>query len=149
MLEDLISFADLLFGQEDVQPAPGILPPGSALSRSGVISYHPVVDGPHPGSSRTKFRLGQPSDGKTMMTTSSSATSLPALAAGSHNDAAAEEVQVVAPVIAQLEQAELQSALTPDEDLDLLFDPSSIPQTMRDEIGSAYHVRIHTLVGDS
>jgi hypothetical protein len=75
VLEDLITYSDLVsarattvvllnFDHADTpqlfsaeEPVAPALPPGSALSRSGVMSYHAIDDGPQPGSSRTRIRI--------------------------------------------------------------------------------------------
>ena len=44
VLEDLITYSDLLFSEISEPQAPTLLPPGSGLSRTGVISYHPVQE---------------------------------------------------------------------------------------------------------
>lgn len=138
LLEDLISYSDLLFGAEDIPAAPGVLPPGAALSRSGVKSYHPVADGPHPGSSRTKFKLLNPADQDALPGSSSSA-SLSGLAQPADHALEAPTHELDADMAAETATAPVD-ALTPDDELDLLFDPEAIPQGMRDALGPDLHV---------
>ena len=114
----MITHADALFSLDDVPHARGVLPPGSAITRAGNISYRPVEDGPKPGSSRTKIQILKPGEDKPK----------------------SPKVGLQTPVFESEEPVMPVPTFTPDEELDLLFDPTIIPQSLRDAIGDAYHV---------
>ncbi|KAK4686696.1 glucosamine-phosphate N-acetyltransferase, partial [Tremellales sp. Uapishka_1] len=116
VLEDLITYADLLFGDEAISQAPTVLPPGAALSRNGVLSYYPPEDGLQPGSSRTRVRVSNSAS-------RNPPSSLPLRSS--------EEAQpTVSPPV-----------FTPDSKLDLMFDPMLIPATMKSSLPPDLHVR--------
>lgn len=151
LLEDIITYSDLLFGAEDMPHASALLPPGVALSRAGVISFHPVDDGPQPGSSRTRYKVVDPTEHPTTLGpggTSASATPPEGAVERSIGDLQGQQPVVMeepdsAIVAADVNSAPSsagRSAFTPDEELDLLFDPSFIPQNLRDSLGSDLHV---------
>lgn len=139
MLEDLITYSDLLFGADDNGPAPAIFPPGSALSRSGVLAPPAFEDSLHPGTSRTKFRMISPDTEKPDPVTENAAALIDDNAAGPSavpaSDATPEATRPSPTTIAP-------PSYTQDKQLDLLFEPSAIPQSMRDGIGSDYHVSL-------
>lgn len=151
VLEDLITYSDLvsarattvvlpnlegadppqLFSAEE--PVAPALPPGSALSRSGVMSYHAIDDGPQPGSSRTRIRIVNPDE--TEPTGSSTEDGV---------DATTRDASAKVPAASVLLAADGPSAApplahTPDDDLDLLFDPALVPPSLKN-LGSEYHV---------
>jgi hypothetical protein len=152
VLEDLITYSDLVRhrtqGQADLQlfsaeePVAPALPPGSALSRSGVLTYHPIDDGSQPGSSRTRIQIldtskmtpsavGVPEEGGKRLTVPEMSTSA---------TTSATMTPLASSVIAE-ESVPLRS-FTTDDDLELLFDPSIIPPSLS-EIGEEYHVGAH------
>ncbi|KAL7421481.1 hypothetical protein Q5752_004368 [Cryptotrichosporon argae] len=122
------------------EQAPGVLPPGTALSRSGVKSYHPVDDGPHPGSSRTRIRIvnlndDSPAASQVDLTSSPASSrragvekSVPALAVTSPKEFGNTRTLPVLP-------------FTPDHALVPLFDPDLIPSTLKSGVGDDLHVR--------
>jgi hypothetical protein len=120
----------LFSAEEPVAPA---LPPGSALSRSGVMSYHAIDDGPQPGSSRTRIRIVNPDE--TAPTVSSTEDGVDAAAA----DATARVPASSALLAAEGPSAGPPLAHTPDDDLDLLFDPALVPPSLKN-LGSEYNV---------
>ncbi|KAK8843370.1 hypothetical protein IAR55_007027 [Kwoniella newhampshirensis] len=141
VLEDLITFSDLLFGVDSPIQAPNVLPPGSALSRNGVLSYHPVDDGPQPGSSRTKIKIYQPEDIPTSTpgdtpVRSSSASSLSSLG---HDTLGPSQLDDASNGL--VEQSHPVTSFTPDEELHLLFDPRLVPPSLRRAMPEDVHVR--------
>jgi hypothetical protein len=153
LLEDMITYTDLLFGAEDMPQASALLPPGTALSRSGVISFHPVDDGPQPGSARTRYKVDDPGEPTTVLPTRmESIFALSPEGAGlrTNGDVTGQQANVIGgnksmnaitkaePITAAKSASE--SPFTPDEELDLLFDPSFIPQSLRDSLGPDLHV---------
>lgn len=132
MLEDLITYSDLLFGADDNGPAPAIFPPGPALSRSGVLTMPPAEDPMHPGTSRTKVRMVSPDTEKPdpMLETGPAAAGP---SADLSTDATPTATRTGAIKMAP-------PTFTQDKQLDLLFEPSAVPQSMREAIGSDYHV---------
>ncbi|WVQ81563.1 hypothetical protein IAT38_003687 [Cryptococcus sp. DSM 104549] len=194
VLEDLITFSDLLFAAESPIQAPNVLPPGSALSRSGVISYHPVDDGPIPGSSRTKIKISQPGEtpretpsgtpkdtpggspvgaeqekerevegeGSAVGTTSTAMAvemgigvgerdAHHVVGAGAYGERPATDrslssdsggLVVGNPFKEKMEEVEQErEAWTQDKELELLFDPSLIPASMREGLADDIHIR--------
>ncbi|OCF40236.1 hypothetical protein I317_05929 [Kwoniella heveanensis CBS 569] len=138
VLEDLITFSDLLFGVDSPAVAPTALPPGPALSRSGVLSYHPVDEGLQPGSSRTKIKISQPGSAPAQ---GQSGGQTPKSALGTNEPGTAKPATV-----AQMEEPLSnmvggRNGFTPDDQLDLLFDPKHIPATLRDGLPEDVHVR--------
>lgn len=151
LLEDIITYSDLLFGAEDMPHASALLPPGVALSRAGVISFHPVDDGPQPGSSRTRYKVVDPTEHPTTLVpggTSASATPLEGAVERSIGDLQGQQPvgmeepdsAIAAADVNSAPSSPGRSAFTPDEELDLLFDPSFIPKNLRDSLGSDLHV---------
>lgn len=140
LLEDLITYSDLLFGADDNGSAPAIFPPESALSRSGAISYQPVEDGLHPGSSRTKFMMVTPEEEKPEPTPAAAIATLSAIPTGviGLGQSASKSMSPAhgAPGVVSMPPP----TFTQDKQLDLLFDPKDIPQSLRDVIGSDFHV---------
>jgi hypothetical protein len=151
VLEDLITYSDLVsalptkvvlhsFNRADTpqlfsaeEPVAPALPPGSALSRSGVMSYHAIDDGPQPGSSRTRIRIVNPDETEPAASSTEDGV-----------DAAAADTTAKVPAASALLAAEGPSAAppvahTPDDDLDLLFDPALVPPSLKN-LGSEYHV---------
>lgn len=149
MLEDLITFSDLLFSEMTEPQAPNLLPPGSGLSRTGVISFHPVDDGPHPGSSRTRVQIvnadtttiqRSPAD---QLVVSPEAMQGGTVATARSRQASGDEALIVVDPPARSEEPEStmpKRSFTEDSQLDLLFDPGLIPASMRDGLPDEYHV---------
>jgi hypothetical protein len=126
VLEDLITYSDLLFSEVTEPQAPSLLPPGSGLSRSAVISHHPVHDGPHPGSSRTRVQIV---NADTTVLQTSPVEQTP------------ESVNItVNPPMSSPESTMPKRKYTEDDRLKLLFDPGLIPVSMRDGLSEDYHV---------
>ncbi|WVF65636.1 hypothetical protein IAT40_000367 [Kwoniella sp. CBS 6097] len=154
VLEDLITFSDLLFGVDSPPVAPTALPPGPALSRSGVLSHHPIDEGLQPGSSRTKIKISQPTSGPApaqgvqgdSQTPKSALGLSPALSRsiselveGERTD---EPGTAKPAVVAQMEEPLMAAGgFTPDDQLDLLFDPKHIPVSLKEGLPDAVHVR--------
>ena len=164
VLEDLITFSDLLFSDMTEPQAPNLLPPGSSLTRTGAISFHPVEDGPHPGSSRTRVQIVNAD------TTSIHPSRLPIDQVVSPETTAQDYAQFRAQAQAQAQEretgatrstgrdntiivvdppstptAEPESTMpsrtfTRDDQLELLFDPGLIPASMREGLPDQYHV---------
>jgi hypothetical protein len=120
-----------------------------------VISYHPVQDGLIPGSSRTKVQYVNPGEIQdSPVEQRSGLADLPAATAGvvgtpsSHAQGIANASQFatdpasssIPPPQASIAQPEID--FTPDSELELLFDPSLIPASMRQGLSAAYHVSI-------
>ncbi|WVQ93286.1 hypothetical protein IAU59_000353 [Kwoniella sp. CBS 9459] len=153
VLEDLITFSDLLFGVDSPPVAPTALPPGPALSRSGILSYHPADEGLQPGSSRTKIKISQSATeagaGQAQgggQTPKSALGLSPALSKSSSELVAGErtnEPGTAKPAaVAQMEEPLLAGGeLTPDDRLELLFDPKHIPSSLREGLPDEVHVR--------
>lgn len=128
-----------LFTETSENQAPTLLPPGSGLSRTGVISYHPVQDGPIPGSSRTKVQYVNPDEIQESPIEQRS---------GLHVDHAGDlpaDQQVDGEQPSMLtrtggEHTAPETEFTPDEKLDLLFDPGLIPANARAGLPAEYHV---------
>lgn len=137
-MEDLITYADLLFSEVTEPQAPSLLPPGSGLSRTGVISYHPIQDGPQPGSSRTRVQI-----------VNADTTALPIspveVAARnmdtSHRGEGGATIVVDPPMASPEETTDPKRPFAQDGQLELLFDPGLIPASMRDGLLEDYHVR--------
>nr|XP_019009767.1 uncharacterized protein I206_05327 [Kwoniella pini CBS 10737]OCF48548.1 hypothetical protein I206_05327 [Kwoniella pini CBS 10737] len=138
VLQDLITFSDLLFGAESPILAPTALPPGPALSRSGVLSYHPLDEGPQPGSSRTKIKISHSTD------QTSEAKASPIISEES-SDAAptTNEPGTAKPLaIAQFGDTPIkEETYTPDDRLDLLFESKHIPANLRNDLPDGLHIR--------
>lgn len=120
--------------------APTLLPPGTGLSRNGVLSYHAVMDGPQPGSSRTRVQIITPDDKPPQFT-----------AQTAQSDELAENViQSSPPTLPEIPTGtpfkHPQSSMpapqfTENDELDLLFDPKLISPAMHETVGSHLHVR--------
>jgi len=130
--------------------ASALLPPGTALSRAGVISFHPVDDGPQPGSSRTKYKVTDPAEPVSDPPGESASLPLSQMGHGEPSMPVSHEREIrgleeTMPANAahetHIRSATIVPSFTPDEDLELLFDPSLIPQSMRDSLGPGLHVR--------
>jgi hypothetical protein len=141
VLEDLISFSDLLFGADSPRSAPGMLPPGSGLSKNGVISYHPVDDGPQPGSSRTRIQISAPGEDIPLGLTEDTEN-------GASNTLVNPE-SITRPALLQRTSSESSrwQSWTPDDELTLLFPSSLIPDTIREAVGEDIHVN-DTVIAD-
>lgn len=147
VLEDLITYSTLLFSEVSEPQAPNLLPPGSGLSRAGVISFHPVEDGPNPGSSRTRVQivnadttaLYQP---PVDQVTSPEGISQELMAIRSRQVSGDDAPIVVEPptTSADPDSTIPKRTFTEDAQLDLLFDPGLIPASMREGIPDEYHV---------
>jgi len=141
VLEDLITYSDLLFSEISEPQAPTLLPPGSGLSRTGVISYHPVQDGPHPGSARTRVQIVNAD------TTAISASPVQPRPSAVHVEEPGQiasgsgAVITVDPPLSPATSM-LKRSFTEDNQLELLFDPGLIPASMREGLQEDYHVRI-------
>ena len=110
----MITHADILFSADSPMQIPTLPPRPEGATQ-------PVDNNPTPGSSRTKIQILKPgADGKAARTPKTVVRS-PTL----------EHDQLLMPL----------PTFTRDEELDLLFDPALIPQSMRDAAGDAYHVR--------
>ena len=139
VLEDLITYSDLLFSEISEPQAPTLLPPGSGLSRTGVISYHPVQDGPHPGSARTRVQIVNAD------TTAISASPVQPRSSAVHVEEPGQiasgsgAVITVDPPLSPAASMPKRS-FTEDDQLELLFDPGLIPASMREGIPDEYHV---------
>ncbi|WVR09117.1 hypothetical protein IAU60_006179 [Kwoniella sp. DSM 27419] len=124
VLEDLITFSDLLFRVESPTLVPSAAPPGPALSRSGVLTRESADDKLRAGSSRTKITLS---------------------AAGtddhSHQRAPPYDGAVSSHSLANVSTDPSESPFTPDDELELLFDPSLIPTSLRQQLPDGVHVR--------
>lgn len=148
MLEDLITYADLVSGlycswrgqgksetlivqlfssEQDSSPS------SSTPSRHGVKSEYGVVDGPHPGSSRTKLQIVAPIPEKGTATG-------PGLAEGVDRADTAQTGRRGTGTDAELAELASVTMYTPDEELELLFDPKLIPITLQKAVGPEYHV---------
>ena len=146
LLEDLVDHSDLLFGFDDTTNAPTLFPPGAAFSRSGVISYHPVDDGPQPGSSRTRIQIVNPGQESTAVVQPPSRRSIPddtpAMTDGETAvDPASEPQSTLTPVFEATTTTMSTSTFTPDEELDLLFDPALIPPSVQASLPEHLHIR--------
>ncbi|KAK6904389.1 hypothetical protein I203_105202 [Kwoniella mangroviensis CBS 8507] len=139
VLEDLITFSDLLFGVDSPVVAPTTLPPGPALSRSGVLSHHPIDEGPQPGSSRTKIKISQPPVESTDVKTSPIISDNSSNAAPTTNEPGTAKPLAV-PQFADPDPVEI-GVFTPDDKLDLLFDPKHIPKSMKEGLPDNIHIR--------
>ncbi|WWC64114.1 uncharacterized protein I303_106722 [Kwoniella dejecticola CBS 10117] len=139
VLEDLITFSDLLFGVDSPIVAPTALPPGPALSRAGVLSYHPIDDGPQPGSSRTKIKISQPTD------PSDDVKAASPIISETSSDAAptTNEPGTAKPLaLPQFDDPLVATEpFTPDDQLDLLFDAKHIPTGLRESLPDNVHIR--------
>lgn len=127
VLEDLITFSDLLFG-DDFAPAPAAVPLGvSAAAFPG--APHPRVpeDPRQPGSSRTKIQITSPNV---------TPERLPQAQDVSTSRAAG--LPMPSP---SFEESITTATFTADVELDLLFDPTLIPSTLQDGVDDQYHVR--------
>ncbi|WRT68976.1 uncharacterized protein IL334_005958 [Kwoniella shivajii] len=136
VLEDLITFSDLLFRVDSPVVAPTAVPPGPALTRSGVLSYHPIDDGAQPGSSRTKIKISQaaqPNENKS----SPIVSDLSLEGSPTTNDPGT----VKPAAITQFGDSSSLGIFTPDDKLNLLFDPTIIPIKMRENVPAAIHIR--------
>lgn len=152
VLEDLITFSDLLFSEMTEPQAPNLLPPGSGLSRAGAISFHPVEDGPHPGSSRTRVQIvnadttaiyDSPIDAAAAQAQAEAgAKSREASGDSGDNANALIVVDPPATTIAEPESTMPKRSFTKDGQLDLLFDAGLIPASMRDGLPDEYHVSL-------
>lgn len=150
MLEDLITFSDLLFSEMTEPQAPNLLPPGSGLSRTGVISFHPVVDGPQPGSSRTRVQIvnadtttiqGSPDQ----IVVDPEATQGGTAATSKSREASGDGALIVVDPpsrSAEPESTMPKRSFTEDGHLDMLFDAGLIPASMRDGLPEEYHVSL-------
>ncbi|ORY26225.1 hypothetical protein BCR39DRAFT_560615, partial [Naematelia encephala] len=140
VLEDIITYSDLLFGAESPSQAPGTLPPGSALSRSGVLSYHPIQDGPQPGSARTRVEIVNPGEQPLSMeqtlTPSSGSKTTESVIPDIRTDLAP-----VVPAFQRTPSSMPDPEFTPDDQLELLFDPKIVPASLKDALGADYHAR--------
>ena len=139
VLEDLITYSDLLFSEISEPQAPTLLPPGSGLSRTGVISYHPVQDGPHPGSARTRVQIVNADT-----TAISASPAAPRSSAGHVEEpgqiaSGSGAVITVDPPLSPATSMPKRS-FTEDYQLELLFDPGLIPASMREGLQEDYHV---------
>ncbi|WVW79250.1 hypothetical protein I302_101216 [Kwoniella bestiolae CBS 10118] len=139
VLEDLITFSDLLFGVDSPVVAPTALPPGPALSRSGVLSHHPMDEGPQPGSSRTKIKISQPTQDSNDIKTSPVVSDSGSEAAPTTNEPGTAKPLAVSQ-FAEADPVEM-GVFTPDEKLDLLFDPKHIPQSIMVGLPENIHLR--------
>ncbi|WVQ75466.1 hypothetical protein IAR50_005091 [Cryptococcus sp. DSM 104548] len=137
VLEDLITYSELLFGADSPLQAPRVLPPDSGLSHSGVLTQDVGVDGPRPGTSRTKIRIA-PDDG-TLSETSARPVA-ERLNSGGHSSVTVTGQAEVTPV-AEYGRGAARGVFTPDEDLTLQFDPSLIPAFMREGLPENIHLR--------
>ncbi|WWD21112.1 hypothetical protein CI109_105593 [Kwoniella shandongensis] len=135
VLEDLITFSDLLFGIDSPIQAQSVLPPGSTLSRSGVISEHPVVDVPQPGSSRTKIKIYQSGETETPKDTPKGSPSASSLSSLGHETVGPRNGNT------NTEESQPIATFTPDKELDLLFDARLIPPVLRRALPEDLHVR--------
>ncbi|WWC91300.1 uncharacterized protein L201_006243 [Kwoniella dendrophila CBS 6074] len=137
VLEDLITFSDLLFGVDSPVIAPTALPPAPALSRSGVLSYHPVDEGPQPGSSRTKIKISQPTEDSNNIKSSPVISDSSSDAAPTTNEPGTARP----PAVPHFHDNTEMNVFTPDDKLDLLFSPTHIPSSMRLGLPDNVHVR--------
>ncbi|ORX39052.1 hypothetical protein BD324DRAFT_618344 [Kockovaella imperatae] len=119
-LEDIISHADVLFSSEEPTLPPSSLSSGSTIAQRGNVHQPADVISDIPGSSRTRIQITK-SGGKSKPTSPQVVPQSPFF----------EGEQPVMP----------EPTFTPDGELELLFDPTLIPQSLRDAIGDAYHVR--------
>ena len=137
----LLTDPSQLFGSDSPIQAPTLLPPGTGLSRNGVISYHPVNDGPQPGSSRTRFQITSP--GETPQDSPIRDAPLTSSPPRVTLDASAlQPVTAMGDPTGNPEPITPSHAFTRDDELDLLFDPKRIPMGMREAVGSDLHVNI-------
>lgn len=149
MLEDLITYSDLLFSEMTEPQAPNLLPPGSSLTRTGAVSFHPVEDGPRPGSSRTRVQIvnadttsihqSQPPTPVDQIKSPEVYTQEPT----AENSAGDEALIVVdPPSTAEPGSSIPKRSYTQDDQLELLFDPGLIPASMREDLPDEYHVSL-------
>lgn len=131
--------------------APNLLPPGSSLTRTGAISFHPVEDGPHPGSSRTRVQIVN-ADTTALHQPPVDQITIPEVAAREQEpvdeqdtvrEASGDSAQIVVDPPATMAEPETtmpKRSFTQDDQLELLFDPGLIPASMREGIPDEYHV---------
>lgn len=106
-----------------------------------MISYHPVQDGPHPGSARTRVQIVN-ADTTAMPT---SAVRQVRTIEGQHVEEPSQmapgsgAVITVDPPINPATSMPKRT-FTGDDRLELLFDPGLIPASMRDGLQEDYHV---------
>jgi hypothetical protein len=143
VLEDLITYSDLLFSEMTEPQAPNLLPPGSGLTRTGAISFHPVEDGPHPGSSRTRVQIVNADTTSLHRSPVDRVASPEVFAQEPVISRSADEAVIVVdpPSTTKPESTIPKRSFTRDEQLELLFDPGLIPASMRERIPDEYHVR--------
>ncbi|EIW67032.1 hypothetical protein TREMEDRAFT_34219 [Tremella mesenterica DSM 1558] len=125
VLEDLITFSDMLFGGDPVLPS-------GPQTTSDQGTRHALEDDGRPGSARTKVQIISSQSSPERRRTELAPVISPERIAGLPM---ASEIPVAA------ENSILGSVFTPDEELDLLFDPGLIPQSMRDGLSAEYHIR--------
>ena len=120
LLEDIINHSALLFGAE----GPNTSTTGSP---SDVTASQPDAgDGAKPGSSRTRIQIVAPGE---------SAEHAP------KPQASPTIIKTTpTPMFESADPGMPAPTFTPDEQLELMFDPAVIPESMRDALGDAYHV---------
>lgn len=137
--------------------APNLLPPGSSLTRTGAISFHPVEDGPHPGSSRTRVQIVN-ADTTSIHRSRSPLDQVtsPEILAQAHQERERETgvarsmererdntvivVDSPATPTAEPESTMPNRSFTRDDQLEVLFDSGLIPASMREGLPDQYHV---------
>lgn len=130
--------------------APKLLPPGSSLTRTGATSFHPVEDGPHPGSSRTRVQIvnadttslhqaPQPSMSVDQIRSPEVYTQEPIAERSTEDEAL---IVVDPPSTTEPERNMPKRSFTQDDQLELLFDPGLIPASMREGLPEEYHVSV-------
>lgn len=136
-----------------------MFPPGAALSRSGVISYHPVDDGPQPGSSKTRFKLLSPSTEPPSLPPrrgvhaehlidlndepEADSTDQHDLARPIGDHDASAPPQIPTPIFERNNPIMPVPEFTPDTDLELLFDPALIPTSFIEAVQADTTRQLH------
>ncbi|CAD6579224.1 MAG: hypothetical protein TREMPRED_002428 [Tremellales sp. Tagirdzhanova-0007] len=135
VLEDLITYSDLLFGADTPPQVPIVLSPNA-----GTVSLQP-------GSSRTRVQITAPSPNSHGSPTRTPQTpviresplrnTLPSLPFTNISLPSTN----MSNAVDESHSRPFAPTFTPDAELDLLFNPSLIPSTMREAVGPEFHVR--------